>query len=105
VAGEYRSKTEFMKKPDELPSDRNELYRETLRQMRSSIGDDSYLLGCWGIPVEGMGIMNGSRTGGDIVRGWEGGFGLAARATLEHYYLHNIAWYCDPDTRSWAVIG
>ena len=49
------------------------------------------------MPVEGIGIMNGSRTMGDIVLGWEGGFMLAMRATLQDYYLHNIAWYNDPD--------
>jgi hypothetical protein len=84
--------------------------------MRSAIGPESYLLGCWGTPIEGIGIMNGSRTGGDVVRGWRGGFMLAMRATMRHYYLHNIAWYSDPDTmllrspltleqaRAWATL-
>jgi hypothetical protein len=113
VVEEYAKKKSFMKNPED---DTVGLYRKTLETMRSAIGPDSYLLGCWGIPIEGMGIMNGSRTGGDIIRGWEGGFGLALRVTMEHYYLHNVAWYSDPDTmlvrspltidqaRAWATL-
>lgn len=93
VVDEYRTKSQFMKSPSPAAAD---LYRGTLRVIREAIGPDRYLLGCWGIPTEGAGIMNGSRTGGDIVLGW-GGFHVALRATLEHYYLHNIMWYCDPD--------
>ena len=93
VVDEYRAKKEFMKNPSD---DAEGLYRKTLETIRQAIGPDRYLLGCWGIPIQGLGIMNGSRTGGDIVLGW-GGFQVALRATLEHYYLHNIAWYCDPD--------
>src|SRR5215471_9162527 len=94
VVDEYRAKKQFMKNPPDKTAE--ELYRSTLRILRDAIGPDRYLLGCWGIPTEGAGIMNGSRTGGDIVLGW-GGFHVALRATFEHYYLHNIMWYSDPD--------
>ena len=50
----------------------------------------------WGIPTEGAGIYNGSRTGGDIVLGWSG-FLEAWEATLRNYYTHNIFWYADAD--------
>ncbi|MGH7952624.1 MAG: NPCBM/NEW2 domain-containing protein [Limisphaerales bacterium] len=94
VVNEYGSKKQFMKNPsDESAAD---LYRKTLDSIRAAIGPDRYLLGCWGTPIEGAGIMNGSRTGGDVVLGW-GGFQVALRATLSSYYLHNIVWYCDPD--------
>jgi hypothetical protein len=93
VVDEYRAKKQFMKTPsDDAPA----LYRGTLADIRAVIGPDRYLLGCWGIPLEGAGIMNGSRTGGDIVLGW-GGFNVALQATLRYYFLHNIVWYCDPD--------
>lgn len=72
------------------------LYRTTLDIIRSAIGPDRFLLGCWGLPVEGAGIMNGSRTGGDVVLGWDG-FMMALSPTLESYYQHNIMWYTDPD--------
>lgn len=113
VVGEYKIKKTTMKNPSD---DANGLYRQTLDSIRSAIGPDRYLLGCWGIPVEGMGIMNGSRTGGDIVLGWENGFMTAVRATMQHYYMHNVAWYADPDVlllrspltidqaRAWATL-
>lgn len=113
VVGEYRTKKAAMKNPSD---DANSLYRQTLDSIRSAIGPDRYLLGCWGMPVEGMGIMNGSRTGGDIVLGWENGFMTAVRATMQNYYLHNVAWYADPDVmllrspltldqaRAWATL-
>ena len=94
VVDEYKKKKEFMQNPDD---DNVKLYRKTLDDIREAIGPDRYLLGCWGMPVEGIGIMNGSRTAGDIVLGWKGGFMLALRATQRDYYLHNIAWYSDPD--------
>ena len=93
VVDEYGRRKEFMKNPSD---DAAGLYRKTLDTIRAAIGPDRYLLGCWGIPLEGAGIMNGSRTGGDVVLGW-GGFHVALRPTMEYYYLHNIVWYCDPD--------
>jgi len=93
VVDEYAAKQQFMHAPG---ADGTELYRRTVRAIRDAIGPDRYLLGCWGTPLQGAGIMNGSRTGGDIVLGW-GGFQVALRPTLEYYYLHNIVWYSDPD--------
>jgi hypothetical protein len=93
VVDEYGKKREFMHAPSD---DAAGLYRHTLGAIREGIGPERYLLGCWGIPLEGAGIMNGSRTGGDIVLGW-GGFQVALRPTLQYYYLHNIVWYSDPD--------
>jgi len=93
VVNEYRSNGASMKKKG---GDPEILYRKTLDSIRSAIGPDRYLLGCWGIPLEGAGIMNGARTGGDVVLGWEG-FLTAFGATMDHYYQHNILWYTDPD--------
>lgn len=93
VVDEYGRRKQFLKNPSD---DAAGLYRKTLDTIRATIGPDRYLLGCWGIPLEGTGIMNGSRTGGDVVLGW-GGFQVALRPTMEYYYLHNIVWYCDPD--------
>jgi len=113
VVNEYRNKKSFMKKQDE---DIVALYRQTLDSIRSAIGPRRYLLGCWGMPIEGAGIMNGSRTGGDVVLDWAGGFMLAMRATMQNYYLHNVVWYTDADTmlvrspltldqaRAWATL-
>jgi len=92
VVNEYRQKQQFMASP----GDPEQLYRQTLETIRQTIGPNRFLLGCWGTPLEGAGIYNGSRTGGDIVPSWEG-FLVAAQATMRYYYLHNILWYCDPD--------
>ena len=94
VVDEYNAKQQFMlNRPSESGA---ELYRRTLGWMRDVIGAERYLLGCWGIPTEGAGIMNGSRTGGDIVLGW-GGFQTALNAVMAYYYQHNVMWYVDPD--------
>lgn len=93
VVDEYAKTSEFMKVPGK---DNELLYRSTLETMREAIGDKRYLLGCWGTPTEGMGLMNGSRTGGDVVLGWSG-FDVALMPTMNYYYQHNIAWYTDPD--------
>ena len=112
VIDEYRKKISLMKNPQ---ADADALYRGTLDSIRSAIGPDTYLLGCWGIPLDGIGIMNGSRTGDDVLLGWDG-FKTAVDATMQYYYLHNIAWYCDPDimlvrspltidqARAWATL-
>ncbi|MCX7974668.1 MAG: NPCBM/NEW2 domain-containing protein [Candidatus Aminicenantes bacterium] len=112
VIREYRTKLSLMKNPG---AEAEELYRQTLKVIRETIGPQKYLLGCWGVPLEGMGYMNGSRTGGDVVIPWEG-FLMALQATMRFYFLHNIAWYCDPDVmlvrypltlnmaRAWATL-
>ncbi|HCY41889.1 MAG TPA: hypothetical protein DHV48_11120 [Prolixibacteraceae bacterium] len=93
VTREYREKREFMKNPSE---DAAGLYRETLKTMKNVMGPEQYLLGCWVVPLEGIGIMNGSRTSGDVLLSWTG-FRTSLRATMQYYFLHNIAWYSDPD--------
>jgi hypothetical protein len=112
VVREYRNKKSFMKKPAE---DTDELYRETLRSIRAGIGPNRYLLGCWVVPLEGIGLMNGSRTGADVLPNWDG-FKFAMRATMQYYFTHNVAWYADPDVfivraplpleqaRAWATL-
>jgi hypothetical protein len=112
VIDEYKAKGGFMKIKGGDPI---VLYRKTLESIRAAIGPDRYLLGCWGIPLEGAGIMDGSRTGGDVVLGWDG-FKGALSATMEFYYQHNIVWYTDPDVmllwpplpieqaRAWATL-
>jgi hypothetical protein len=112
VVDEYRAKKSFMKGN---PEDPDRLYRGTLGSIRAAIGPNRYLLGCWGTPIEGAGIMNGSRTGGDVVPAWDG-FRVALAATMRWFFLHNIVWYCDPDVmllrtplsldqaRAWATL-
>ncbi len=111
VVEEYKAKSKFMKKPTEGEA----AYRKTIAAIRSVIGPSRYLLGCWGLPLEGMGYMDGSRTGGDAVLGWDGFF-TSLMPTMQSYFMHNIAWYTDPDVmllrppltldqaRAWATL-
>lgn len=112
VTREYRNKKALMKNPTD---DTDALYRQTLASIREGIGEDGYLLGCWVVPLEGVGMMNGSRVGADVLPNWDG-FKFALRATMEYYFLHNVAWYADPDVmivrsplpleqaRAWATL-
>ncbi|MGH9969024.1 MAG: NPCBM/NEW2 domain-containing protein [Pyrinomonadaceae bacterium] len=112
VVREYRNKKSSMQNP---AADTDQLYRDTLESIRAAIGPDRYLLGCWVVPLEGVGLMNGSRIGADVLPNWDG-FKFALRATMEYYFLHNIAWYADPDVlvvrsplpleqaRAWATL-
>lgn len=112
VINEFRKKREFMQ---HRTDDTDKFYRQTLESIRAGIGPDRYLLGCWVVPLEGIGYMNGSRTSADVVLGWQG-FKTALRATMQYYFLHNIAWYSDPDVmllrapltldqaRAWATL-
>ncbi|MHC1730623.1 MAG: NPCBM/NEW2 domain-containing protein [Bacteroidales bacterium] len=93
VVDEYAKHSEFMAVPGGAA---DSLYRVTLDIIRDAIGKESFLLGCWGLPIEGAGIMDGSRTGGDVVLGWDGFF-TALDPTMESYWQHNILWYTDPD--------
>ncbi|HEX8549836.1 MAG TPA: hypothetical protein VF691_22940, partial [Cytophagaceae bacterium] len=71
-------------------------YRSTLRSIRESVGKDVFLLGCWRTPVEGIGYFNGSRSNGDVW-GSQSGFEQVLEAVRAGYFLHNTAWYVDPD--------
>ncbi|MCS7191455.1 MAG: alpha-galactosidase [Armatimonadetes bacterium] len=75
----------------------SEAYRMTLKAIREAIGPNKYLLGCYGIPLDGIGIMNGSRTGGDMEASWQG-CQVMIRTITKWGFLNNIVWWCDPDT-------
>jgi len=67
-------------------------YRRGLALARSIVGREKFINGCWGIPLEGIGHMDGSRTGGDT-----GNKGHAIDVVLRWNFLNNVCWYCDPD--------
>jgi hypothetical protein len=112
VIDEYRKHAGQMKNPTKTP---DELYRKTLQTIHEAIGPKRYLLGCWEIPLEGVGLAEGWRTGADVVPGWEG-FKIALKATMNFYFMHNVVWYCDSDNimvhnpltldqaRAWATL-
>lgn len=63
-------------------------FRQVLEAARQELGPSTYLLACWGVLPEAIGIANADRLGTD-------GFGPA---TLQQYNsFNNVVWRNDPD--------
>ncbi|MEL6796675.1 MAG: hypothetical protein AAFO89_07605 [Planctomycetota bacterium] len=73
-----------------------QLFRDGIEPIREAIGDESYWLGCWGTETTPIGITDGGRTAGDV-RVTHEGYLYAKHAILKWAFLHNIAWFSDPD--------
>ena len=67
---------------------RNEAFRNIASEVRKQIGRENFLLACWGIRPELVGIADGCRIGND-------GFSYAGLAQFNSY--NNIIWRNDPD--------
>jgi len=67
---------------------RDEAYRNVVRDVREQIGKENYLLACWGIHPELVGLVDGCRIGDD-------GYSYAGLAQFNSY--NNIVWRNDPD--------
>ncbi|MBN1272041.1 MAG: alpha-galactosidase [Candidatus Aminicenantes bacterium] len=68
--------------------DRVEAYRSLVRAIREEIGREFFLLGCWGIRPELIGMIDGCRLGSD-------GFSYAGLSQYNSF--NNIVWRNDPD--------
>jgi len=68
--------------------DRAQVFRDFVRQVRETIGNDVYLLACWGIRPELIGLVDGVRVGDD-------GFGYGSFAQYNSF--NNVVWRNDPD--------
>lgn len=63
-------------------------FRRYVETAREALGRDTYVLSCWGVLPEGVGVVDGCRLGGD-------GYGPA---TMQQYNSWNgIVWRSDPD--------
>ncbi|MEP0766239.1 MAG: NPCBM/NEW2 domain-containing protein [Fimbriimonadia bacterium] len=93
VADLYREHAARLARPGSHP---DEPYRMSLEVIRKAIGKERFLLGCYGTPLQGIGYMDGCRTGADVAPAWQG-FSPALDATMRWYFLHGTAWWCDPD--------
>lgn len=67
-------------------------YRKGLAIGRQIVGDEKFINVCWGIPLEAIGLVDGSRTGGDT-----GNQAHAIDIILRWNFLNNVAWWSDPD--------
>lgn len=65
-----------------------ETFRTYAKTVREAIGRDHFMLGCWGIRPELVGIIDGCRIGDD-------GFAYAGLAQFNSF--NNIIWRNDPD--------
>ncbi len=68
--------------------DRVEAFRNLVQAVRTEIGPESFLLACWGIRPELVGLIDACRTGTD-------GFSLAGLSQFNS--LNNVVWQNDPD--------
>ena len=63
-------------------------YRKYVEAVRDELGKDHFMLGCWGIRPELVGLIDGCRIGDD-------GFSYAGLAQYNSF--NNIVWRNDPD--------
>jgi hypothetical protein len=68
--------------------DRAQAFRRVVGAVRGAIGHDRYLLACWGIRPELIGLVDGVRVGDD-------GFGYGSFAQYNSF--NNVVWRNDPD--------
>ncbi len=81
-----------------------EVYRKTLKTVRTVFGDKNYLLGCAMHEIGvGFDYFDGSRTGGDDYANWTGenhwseGMQTFFKSLFGAAYLNGITWWSDPD--------
>lgn len=81
----YNSYLDYFRKKN---YNRNEAFRNVVIEVRKQIGRENFLLACWGIRPELVGIADGCRIGND-------GYSYAGLAQFNSY--NNIIWKNDPD--------
>lgn len=81
----YNSNSEFF---DQKKVNRDSAFRSLVKAVRKQTGKDHFLLGCWGIRPELVGVIDGCRIGSD-------GYSYAGLAQFNSY--NNIIWRNDPD--------
>ncbi|MFH0990609.1 MAG: glycoside hydrolase family 36 protein [bacterium] len=63
-------------------------YRKYMQSIRKQIGPDYFILGCWGIRPELIGLIDGCRIGDD---------GFAYAGLSQYNSFNNVIWRNDPD--------
>lgn len=80
----YNSSSDYFKKNN---VDRVEIFRGVVKSIREEVGN-SFMMGCWGIRPELIGLIDGCRIGGDGY-GWE--------SLTQYNSFNNLVWKNDPD--------
>ncbi len=81
----YNSQPEYFRKKG---VDRVEAYRKLVQAIREEIGLEHFMLGCWGIRPELIGIIDGCRIGTD---------GYSFAGLSQYNSFNNVIWRNDPD--------
>ncbi|MCI0514751.1 alpha-galactosidase [candidate division KSB1 bacterium] len=81
----YNSQAEYFQKKN---LDRTAIFRNVVRTIREEVGRENFILGCWGIRPELIGLIDACRIGDD-------GFGYGGLA--EYNSFNNVVWRNDPD--------
>lgn len=81
----YNSHPEYFKQKGVA---RVDAFRSFVQSVREEIGDDNYMLACWGVRPELIGIADACRIGTD-------GYGLGALSQYNSF--NNVVWQNDPD--------
>ena len=68
--------------------DREEAFRAVVKDIRETIGWDNYMMACWGLRPELIGLVDACRIGDD-------GFGYGGLADYNSF--NNVVWRNDPD--------
>jgi hypothetical protein len=75
-----------------VDGDKNKGFRKGLEIARSYVGEEKFINGSAGIPLEAIGLIDGSRLGGDT-----GNDPHAIDNIIRWNFLNNVVWWCDPD--------
>lgn len=68
-------------------------YREGLKYGRQVVESNKFINASSGTPVEALGLVDGSRTGGNVNDDVH-----AMEALIGWNFLNNVGWYCNPGT-------
>jgi alpha-galactosidase len=81
----YNSHSDYFKAKK---TDRRQAFRNVVAAVRHEIGRDNFLLACWGVRPELIGLVDGCRIGDD-------GYGL--QSLTQYNSFNNVVWRNDPD--------
>lgn len=71
-------------------------HKAYLQAARDGMGEDIYLLSCWGVLSSSIGICDAMRVATDANPGW-GAFSMQIRETARWYFAHRVLFTVDPD--------
>jgi len=71
-------------------------FRGVMQNARDNIGEDAYLLACWGVFPELVGLIDACRIAMDANPTWAG-FRMQLVETARWFYIHRILFLNDPD--------